>query len=350
MKKDKQLHLRISENEKNEIEKIAENFGYSNISRFIIDSVFNKVENRKISKMKVHTLTLSPTLDYLIKLDKEVELYGPNVFEFDQKKIQLGGRGINTSIILKKFNIPSIAVHYSSGFTGEHIYNLLEDKGVEQYKISSKKSTRINFNITTPNKSFSFEEKRTKISEYGKMKIRNYISNNLSKGEYFILSGSFVDDDYIFIREISKMINDLEVNLIYNLSNKVIINLIEEFKPYLVMYDNNNLDGKNTRNNIIEFINTKENKYAENVIFIYDYRTIFAKIDQKEIFDLNYNEENEQVVFVGLRDAFIAGFIGSETNDNNEKVKWGFSTLVSHSTSFGEYSFEDVLLLLKKLE
>lgn len=70
----------------------------------------------------IYTVTLNPSIDYVIYPDDPIELGQLNRFEKDQKSA--GGKGINVSRILTQLNTDNVAM----GFVGGRIGQLLTDQ------------------------------------------------------------------------------------------------------------------------------------------------------------------------------------------------------------------------------
>ena len=71
----------------------------------------------------IYTVTFNPAIDYVLWLDRlrpgktnraVGEVYAP------------GGKGINVSMVLKNLGIPSVALGFAAGFTGDTICTMLE--------------------------------------------------------------------------------------------------------------------------------------------------------------------------------------------------------------------------------
>ncbi len=94
----------------------------------------------------IYTFTTNPSLDYIVRLAHFVE---GRTNRTVHEEIKVGGKGINTSIVLGNLGIDSIATGVIGGFTGEHIQQVL----TEQYPriscdfVRGKRDTRINVKL-----------------------------------------------------------------------------------------------------------------------------------------------------------------------------------------------------------
>lgn len=74
----------------------------------------------------IYTVTMNPSLDYVMVF-KEVRLGGLN--RASREMYLPGGKGINISIVLKNFNIPSTCLGFTAGYIGDEIEQVLQNYG-----------------------------------------------------------------------------------------------------------------------------------------------------------------------------------------------------------------------------
>lgn len=76
----------------------------------------------------IYTVTLNPSLDYIISLDH----FEPGMTNrATDGHMVAGGKGINVSIVLKNLGMDSIALGFTAGFIGEEIERQLRDRGIK---------------------------------------------------------------------------------------------------------------------------------------------------------------------------------------------------------------------------
>ena len=92
----------------------------------------------------IYTVTFNPAIDYVLWLDRLQtgktnravgEVYAP------------GGKGINVSMVLKNLGIPSVALGFAAGFTGDTICTMLEARGIASDFIRIPGLSRVNVKI-----------------------------------------------------------------------------------------------------------------------------------------------------------------------------------------------------------
>ena len=84
----------------------------------------------------INTITLNPSLDYIVKVD---DFKAGNVNRTSEENIYPGGKGINVSIVLKNLGVKNRALGFVAGFTGEEIEKLVADHGVDSDFIKLEK-------------------------------------------------------------------------------------------------------------------------------------------------------------------------------------------------------------------
>lgn len=92
----------------------------------------------------IYTVTLNPSIDYIVRLDK-VNLGSVNRMDSDDKFA--GGKGINVSRILKRLGIENTATGFIGGFTGKFITDNLISEGIASNFVEVDQDTRINVKI-----------------------------------------------------------------------------------------------------------------------------------------------------------------------------------------------------------
>ncbi|SKB89726.1 1-phosphofructokinase [Lachnospiraceae bacterium] len=97
----------------------------------------------------IYTVTLNPSLDYVVSVGDFKER---SLNRTDREVIMPGGKGINVSIVLKRFGVKSTALGFLAGFTGEEIRRRLKNEGVANDFIDLKGGcSRINVKVLANN-------------------------------------------------------------------------------------------------------------------------------------------------------------------------------------------------------
>ncbi len=92
----------------------------------------------------IYTITLNPSLDYIVHADS---FASGKVNRSQREEILPGGKGINVSRVLAQLGVPSVALGFAAGFTGEEFIRLTGEYGVATDFLPAAGMTRINVKI-----------------------------------------------------------------------------------------------------------------------------------------------------------------------------------------------------------
>lgn len=93
----------------------------------------------------IHTVTCNPALDYVMKLDT---LSTGAINRSTGESLSPGGKGINVSLVLKELGVPSVALGFVAGFTGEALTSSLDAAGIRHDFVRlGRGSTRVNVKL-----------------------------------------------------------------------------------------------------------------------------------------------------------------------------------------------------------
>lgn len=76
----------------------------------------------------VYTVTLNPALDHIVFVS---DLTSGGLNKMNRDVLNIGGKGINVSVMLSEFNIKSKALGFVAGFTGDEIERRLREYGID---------------------------------------------------------------------------------------------------------------------------------------------------------------------------------------------------------------------------
>lgn len=134
----------------------------------------------------IYTVTVSPAIDYVVHLDS-FETGATN--RTTAEEYYFGGKGINVSRVLKELGLPSVALGFVGGFTGQALEKGLKDAGIETDFVHVREGvTRINVKIKA--------EKETEINGQGAIPDDGELCRltkkleKMENGDILIISGN----------------------------------------------------------------------------------------------------------------------------------------------------------------
>ena len=178
----------------------------------------------------IYTLTLNPSIDCVIHMDRFV----PGLTNRTTgEEFYIGGKGINVSLILSELGIPSTALGFCAGFTGEEIVRELEKRriltdfirlpeGISRINIKLKSDLETEINCQGPHIPEEALEKKKKKT------------NVLRDGDTIVLAGSIpmTVSDNVYER-ILQGLRGKNIRIVVDASKKLLLNCLKE-KPFLI--------------------------------------------------------------------------------------------------------------------
>lgn len=214
----------------------------------------------------IYTLTLNPSLDYLLDTP-DFNLGKTN--RSKEESLHFGGKGINVSYILKQLGIDSVCLGFIAGFTGSELESMLTKEGLKTDFIRiDNGNTRINVKIKG--------EEITEVNARGidladgDMQKLYAKLDSLSDGDTLVLAGSTpkgCDDVYT---KIMQRLAHKNIRFVVDTSGKKLLDILP-YKPYLIKPNADELSeisGKAlfTDEEIISAAKKLQEQGAENVL------------------------------------------------------------------------------------
>lgn len=76
----------------------------------------------------IYTVTFNPALDYVVRMDR---FRAGEVNRTASEELQLGGKGINVSTVLRNLGVENVALGFLAGFTGRALEDGLQKNGIQ---------------------------------------------------------------------------------------------------------------------------------------------------------------------------------------------------------------------------
>lgn len=285
----------------------------------------------------IYTVTFNPAIDYVAECGK-IELGAVN--RLGHGRLFFGGKGINVSLILSELGIPSKALGFVAGFTGDAIEKGISEKGIDTDFVHLNDGfSRINVKLR------SGLPTETELNGQGpdipQDKINELFDrlDRISDGDTLVLAGSIpatLSSD-IYEKILEKMQNK-NIKPIIDASGKLLLNVLK-YRPFLVKPNNFELG---ELFNVT--INDSENaiKYAKKLQKMGALNVLVSMAEKGAVLvDEMGKTHVKQAYFgnvantVGAGDSMVAGFIaGYEKNGYDYAMELG--TACGGATAFSE--------------
>ena len=271
----------------------------------------------------IYTVTLNPSIDYIVRLDK-VNVGSVNRMESDDKFA--GGKGINVSRVLKRLGIDNTATGFIGGFTGKFITDTLENEAIATKFVQVSEDTRINVKIKA--------DAETEINGTGptvspeQLAALKDILSGLSEKDTVVFAGSSNKNlGNVVYKELISLTRQTGAQVVCDFEGQTLIDSLE-FQPLLVKPNNHELG---------DIFGVKLEKLDEIEKYA---REILAKGAQHVIISMAGDGAllvtKDGAYFakpikgigknsVGAGDSMVAGFTGEFVRSGNavEAFKWG---------------------------
>ncbi len=270
----------------------------------------------------IYTLTLNPSIDYVIKTDlPKAEMIN---FTPEENTMVPGGKGINASIILNELGVDNTAIHYSGGFSGDLMVEKLNEINVKNVQVKSEKRTRVNLKINYSDETLELNSTANSLTEIAKEEIKKIVSE-IETGNILMIMGSFHNDDVDFIKDISKVAFDKGVELVYDLSKPILKELVG-FKPIIVKPNIEELEmifqmEITDKDDIINCMDILKNMGAQNVAVTNGGQTSYL-VDNEGTLHIAEMKQVELVSPQGCGDSFVSTFVHKIKDGAVEAFEW----------------------------
>ncbi len=302
----------------------------------------------------IFTLTLNPSIDYLIKSDK-IKLGELN--RSDNGEFVIGGKGINVSLMLNNLEIKSQATGFISGFTGDYINSELSKyKYIKNdfFNLKNNEITRINIKLKTNESETEINNIGCEVTNDDFEYLKNYILK-LNKCDTFILSGSLAKglDEKAYC-DLAKIFYQNSINFVVDSTKNNLLKTLK-YKPLLIKPNINELKeifntNITTDNEIILYAKKLQSLGSKNVLVSMGERgaILLTKENTYKVKPIKINP----ISTVGAGDSMVAGFIAEYNKSKNyiEALKLGTACSIATSLSTSVGSLKEVEKYLKLIE
>ena len=299
----------------------------------------------------INTITLNPSLDYIVKVD---DFKVGEVNRSNKEDIYAGGKGINVSIVLKNLGVENRALGFTAGFTGDEIENLVKEHGVDCDFIKIQNGmSRINVKLKSHEET-EINGMGPQITEDDVKKLYSKLGE-LSAGDFLVLAGSIPNtlpnDIY---EKIMKDFAEKNLNFVVDATKDLLVNVLK-YKPFLIKPNHHELG---------EIFNVKLTEQAEIIKYAKKLQEMGARnviismagdgailIEENGEVTTSETPKGTLINSVGAGDSLVGGFLAGyvQTNDIKKAFINGVATGSASAFSEGLATKDKVDELLKQL-
>ena len=294
----------------------------------------------------IYTVTLNPSIDYTVELDK---LTAGSLNRCREEYITFGGKGLNVSAILSELGIPTKALGFCAGSTGRLIAEQLSAAGIESDLLElSSGNSRINVKIKAEEET----EINAKGPEISHEELEQFFEklSQVTDGDTLVLAGSIpesVSDD--IYEQILSRLSDKSIRTVVDAQGKLLANVLR-FEPFLIkpnIFELETLFGESISSDeqVTELARSLRSAGARNVLVSMGQNGSLLVDSNYVVHRLGVCSGNV-VSSVGAGDSMVAGFLaGCEKTDDYEfslrlATACGGATAFSKGTAKKELIFD----------
>ena len=306
----------------------------------------------------IYTVTLNPALDYIIFVNN---FSAGTINKMQREVVEVGGKGINVSIILSELGVKSKALGFVAGFTGDEIERRVSDFGVQPNFVKLQNGmSRINVKLKNcdDNNKITETEINSNGPDISDSDLKHLFEqlDELQDGDVLVLAGSVPKSLPTDIYErIMEFVSSKEVKIAVDATGKLLTNTLK-YKPFLIKPNLDELGEifgtkPSSRDDIIKLARKLQEMGAQNVLVSMAGDGAFLVSRNGETFYCNACQGNVKNS-VGAGDSMLAGFLSASLKDDfDEEYALKLGTAAGGATAFsdGLAKKNDILQLLKTI-
>ncbi len=285
----------------------------------------------------IYTVTFNPALDYIMRMDKPLEIGETN--RSQSEDIFYGGKGINVSRVLCALGVENTALGFVAGFTGHVIDEELKKLGICTDFITVKKGfSRINVKL----KGAQETEINAKGPEIDSEEVEQlfFRIEQMKEDDYLVLAGSIP----------GSLPNDIYERILEKIAGKGIHAVVDAtgnllrktlcYHPFLIKPNRQELAdlfGVTIENDAetVKYARRLQDEGAENVL-------ISMGGDGAILVDCDKNAYKLPAFrgtlknSVGAGDSMVAGFLAGYEKEKNPETAFRLGSAAGSATAFHE--------------
>lgn len=282
----------------------------------------------------IYTVTLNPSLDYAMVVNN-FELYRTN--RTGMESMTPGGKGINVSTVLANLGIPSVALGFAAGFTGQELIKRVKELGFDSDFIITKDGmTRINVKILNYDGT-EINGMGPKVSEEEIMEFFCKL-DDLQEGDYLVLAGSSpVGVPKTVYKDILELLSGRGIRVVIDASGELLQNVLEH-RPFLIKPNHHELGELfhmefTSREQVEPYARKLQEMGAVNVLVSMGEQGAVL-LDENGVLHMMEAPKGTVINSVGAGDSMVAGFIAGYSSDRDYEKAFRMGVAAGSATAF----------------
>lgn len=282
----------------------------------------------------IYTVTLNPSLDYVVRLDA---FQADGVNRTAKENIFPGGKGINVAVVASSLGIPSRALGFRAGFTGEALETLLRERGCDAELIPLDAGmTRINVKVKSETE-FEINGQGPEIPE-DKAELLYEKLDLVGADDMLVLSGSIPGSmpDGVY-ESILERIQEKHICTTVDASGPLLLNVLK-YRPFLVKPNHHELGELfqrelKTEEELVFYARKLQQMGARNVLVSMAEKGAVLAAEDGTVYS-QVPPEGQTVNSAGAGDSMVAGFLAGYVKYGTYETALKLGTAAGSATAF----------------
>ena len=283
----------------------------------------------------IYTVTFNPAIDYVVRLDKPLEVGAVN--RANGEDCVLGGKGINVSGVLAQLDCPSVALGFVAGETGAWLERGLAAQGLKTDFIHLEQGmTRINVKIKAGQET-ELNGAGPDIPESAMQQLEAQL-DTLGEDDILILAGSIPKSlsQNTYERLLARL-DGKGVRCVVDATRDLLVNVLP-YRPFLIKPNNHELGeivGRELTSDeeIIAAARSLQEKGARNVLVSMAGNGALLVDEQGQTHRIGC-PKGKVVNSVGAGDSMVAGFVAGWMQTKSYAFALRLGTACGSATAF----------------
>jgi len=300
----------------------------------------------------IFTVTLNPSIDYVVRLDK---LTNGITNRTTSEEYYFGGKGINVSCVLAELGLDSTAYGFVAGFTGEAIEKgIRNDRIITDFIKLKHGISRINIKIKAGEETeINCQGPHIDDSELERLLQK---IDRIASGDTLVIAGSIPNTmpDDVYERMLER-ISRKDVKIVVDATKQLLVNSLK-YKPFLIKPNRQELSEifgteVKTEEDIEKYAKELQKMGAKNVLISLGGEGAMLIDENGEKHKAGVLKE-KVINTVGSGDSMVAGFVAGYEKEHSYSYALKLGSVCGNATAFlsGLATREKIDELLVKFE
>ena len=300
----------------------------------------------------IFTVTLNPSIDYVVRLDK---LTNGITNRTTSEEYYFGGKGINVSCVLAELGLDSTAYGFVAGFTGEAIEKgIRNDRIITDFIKLKHGISRINIKIKAGEETeINCQGPHIDDSELERLLQK---IDRIANGDTLVIAGSIPNTmpDDVYERMLER-ISRKDVKIVVDATKQLLVNSLK-YKPFLIKPNRQELSEifgteVKTEDDIEKYAKELQKMGAKNVLISLGGEGAMLIDENGEKHKAGVLKE-KVINTVGSGDSMVAGFVAGYEKEHSYSYALKLGSVCGNATAFlsGLATREKIDELLVKFE